>query len=230
MRSGFVSSRKAPASELGAFFFARLAWRGAAPCPGAGTARKPVPCASGLSVEYRPGRRRARSKYLSALKFSRKDLSVLNLLTRLFGSRNDRIVRGYEATVRKASASRPRSQALSDEALRRQDRRIPQAPRRRREAHRPRARSFRGRARSRAPHAEDAPLRRAAHRRTHAQRRPHRRDAHRRRQDADVDARRVSQRADRAKASTSSPSTNTWRRATRTGWARSTASSASPSA
>jgi len=29
---------------------------------------------------------------------------VLNLLTRLFGSRNDRIVKGYEATVRKAAS------------------------------------------------------------------------------------------------------------------------------
>jgi preprotein translocase subunit SecA len=42
---------------------------------------------------------------------------VLNLLTRLFGSRNDRIVRGYEATVRKAAAFETALQALSDEAL-----------------------------------------------------------------------------------------------------------------
>jgi preprotein translocase subunit SecA len=42
---------------------------------------------------------------------------VLNLLTRLFGSRNDRIVRGYEATVRKANALESGLQALSDEAL-----------------------------------------------------------------------------------------------------------------
>jgi preprotein translocase subunit SecA len=43
---------------------------------------------------------------------------VLNLLTRLFGSRNDRIVRGYETTVRKAASFENAVKALSDEALR----------------------------------------------------------------------------------------------------------------
>jgi len=42
---------------------------------------------------------------------------VLTLLTRLFGSRNDRIVKGYETTVRKATAFENAFQALSDEAL-----------------------------------------------------------------------------------------------------------------
>ena len=42
---------------------------------------------------------------------------MLNLLTRLFGSRNDRIVRSYEATVRKAASFETALQALSDEAL-----------------------------------------------------------------------------------------------------------------
>jgi len=42
---------------------------------------------------------------------------VLNLLTRLFGSRNDRIVKGYEVTVRKALAFETAFQALSDEAI-----------------------------------------------------------------------------------------------------------------
>jgi preprotein translocase subunit SecA len=42
---------------------------------------------------------------------------VLNLLTRLFGSRNDRIVRGYESTVRKAAGFETALKALSDEAL-----------------------------------------------------------------------------------------------------------------
>ncbi len=41
-----------------------------------------------------------------------------NLLTRLFGSRNDRIIRGYEATVRKSAAFETALQALSDDALR----------------------------------------------------------------------------------------------------------------
>jgi len=42
---------------------------------------------------------------------------VLNLLTRLFGSRNDRIVRGYETAVRQAASFEKSLQALSDEAL-----------------------------------------------------------------------------------------------------------------
>jgi preprotein translocase subunit SecA len=42
---------------------------------------------------------------------------VLTLLTRLFGSRNDRIVKGYEATVRKAASHENALQALNDEAL-----------------------------------------------------------------------------------------------------------------
>ncbi len=42
---------------------------------------------------------------------------MLNFLTRLFGSRNDRIVKGYEATVRKAAAFETTFQGLSDEAL-----------------------------------------------------------------------------------------------------------------
>ena len=42
---------------------------------------------------------------------------MLNLLTRLFGSRNDRIVRGYETTVRKATGFESALQALGDEAL-----------------------------------------------------------------------------------------------------------------
>ncbi len=42
---------------------------------------------------------------------------MLNLLTRLFGSRNDRIVRGYESTVRKATSFEQALQALSDEQL-----------------------------------------------------------------------------------------------------------------
>jgi preprotein translocase subunit SecA len=43
---------------------------------------------------------------------------VLNLLTRLFGSRNDRIVRGYETRVRKAAGFESALEGLSAEALR----------------------------------------------------------------------------------------------------------------
>jgi preprotein translocase subunit SecA len=42
---------------------------------------------------------------------------VFKLLTRLFGSRNDRIVRGYETVVRKAASFEQALQALSDDAL-----------------------------------------------------------------------------------------------------------------
>ena len=42
---------------------------------------------------------------------------MLKLLTRLFGSRNDRIVRGYEGTVRKAASFETALQAASDDAL-----------------------------------------------------------------------------------------------------------------
>jgi preprotein translocase subunit SecA len=43
---------------------------------------------------------------------------VLQFLTRLFGSRNDRIVRGYGKMVREVGGFEPAMQALSDEALR----------------------------------------------------------------------------------------------------------------
>ncbi len=56
-----------------------------------------------------------------------------------------------------------------------------------------------------------------------------RRDGHRRGQDAGGHAARLPQRPDRARASTSSPSTTTWPAATPSGWARSTASSGSRS-
>ena len=65
---------------------------------------------------------------------------MLNLLTRLFGSRNDRIVRGYETTVRKAAAFETRAAGLERRSPQRQDRRIPQASGRRRGAQRSRAR------------------------------------------------------------------------------------------
>ncbi|HEY8051348.1 MAG TPA: hypothetical protein VIE42_00910, partial [Steroidobacteraceae bacterium] len=40
------------------------------------------------------------------------------LLTRVFGSRNERIVRGYGRYVRAANQLEPQIKALSDEALR----------------------------------------------------------------------------------------------------------------
>ncbi|MEY4762859.1 MAG: preprotein translocase subunit SecA, partial [Pseudomonadota bacterium] len=46
-----------------------------------------------------------------------KDSYVLQFLTRIFGSRNERIVRGYGRIVRAAGELEPMLQALSDEAL-----------------------------------------------------------------------------------------------------------------
>ncbi len=43
---------------------------------------------------------------------------VLQALTRVFGSRNDRLVKGYSRLARAATAQEPAMQALSDEALR----------------------------------------------------------------------------------------------------------------
>jgi preprotein translocase subunit SecA len=42
---------------------------------------------------------------------------VLKLLARVFGSRNERLLRTYSRHVREANALEPRIQALSDEAL-----------------------------------------------------------------------------------------------------------------
>src|SRR6185437_10150275 len=43
---------------------------------------------------------------------------LLKLLTRVFGSRNERVIRGYGRTIRAANQLEPQIKALSDEALR----------------------------------------------------------------------------------------------------------------
>ena len=43
---------------------------------------------------------------------------MLKLLTRVFGSRNERVIRGYGRTIRAANQLEPQIKALSDEALR----------------------------------------------------------------------------------------------------------------
>ena len=58
-----------------------------------------------------------RYKRLKLLVLS-KGLFVLQALTRVFGSRNDRLVKSYTRLVREATAQEPALQALSDEALR----------------------------------------------------------------------------------------------------------------
>jgi preprotein translocase subunit SecA len=56
------------------------------------------------------------------------------ILTQIFGSRNDRLLKTYRRDVEKINALEPQFQALDDAALARQDRRIPQACGRRRHA------------------------------------------------------------------------------------------------
>ena len=117
---------------------------------------------------------------------------MLTLLTRLFGSRNDRIVKGYEATVRKAASFETALQALSDEALAAKTvefrKRLAAGERSPISCPRPSPSCAKPPA-ARSACATSTCSSSAASRCT----RPHRRNAHRRRQDADVDAGRLSQ-------------------------------------
>ena len=109
------------------------------------------------------------------------------LLTSIFGSRNDRLLKQYRQVVQKINALESGFSALSDEALRNKTFEFRQrvAGGETLAAHP--ARGLRRGARGQQAHAEDAPLRRPADRRHGAQRRQDRRDAHRRGQDADGD-------------------------------------------
>ena len=49
---------------------------------------------------------------------------ISNILTRIFGSRNERLLKEYGAVVRQINALEPAISALSDEALKREDRRV----------------------------------------------------------------------------------------------------------
>ena len=68
----------------------------------------------------------------------------------MFGTANDRSLKAYQRRVPQINALEPAMQALSDEALRGQDRRVPRAAGRRRHAGRAAAGSVRGGARGRA--------------------------------------------------------------------------------
>ena len=46
---------------------------------------------------------------------------ISNILTRIFGSRNERLLKQFGQAVREINALEPTISALSDEALRRQD-------------------------------------------------------------------------------------------------------------
>ena len=107
------------------------------------------------------------------------------ILTSIFGSRNDRLLKQYAARGRTHQRARSRSsKRLDDAALRAKTDEFRQRLTPGRRARRPAARGLRRRARGRQALAEDAPLRRAADRRHRAAPGQDRRDAHRRGQDA----------------------------------------------
>jgi hypothetical protein len=146
------------------------------------------------------------------------------ILTQIFGSRNDRLLKTYRRDVEKINAlgapvpgaGRCRLRAKTDEFRQR----VAQGATLDESA----ARSLCRGARSRQAHAEDAPLRRAAGGRHRAAPGQDRRNAHRRRQDADGHAAGLPQRHCPARACTWSRSTTTWRAVTPNGWAGSMAS------
>ena len=107
------------------------------------------------------------------------------LLTSIFGSRNDRLLKQYRhGVVKRSTRSKPTFEKLSDAELRAKTAEFRAARRRRRDARRAPARGLRRRARGVQARAGHAPLRRAADRRHRAAQRQDRRDAHRRGQDA----------------------------------------------
>ncbi len=122
---------------------------------------------------------------------------MINILTRIFGSRNERLLKQYGAVVRQINALEPAIAALSDGELAGEDRGV-QGPRRAgRSARRAAARGVRRRARGRQARAADAPFRRAADRRHGAPQRQDRGNAHGRGQDARRHAADLPQRARR---------------------------------
>ena len=123
--------------------------------------------------------------------------AMINILTRLFGSRNERLLKQYAQQVREINALEPAIAALADEELRQKTAGAAHARGQRRVARRRAARSVRRRPRSGQAHAEHAALRCAAHRRHCAAQRQDRRNAHRRGQDARRDAARLPERARR---------------------------------
>ena len=148
---------------------------------------------------------------------------IAALAKTIFGSANDRYVRSSSArsSRRSTPSSRP-SRAMTDDELRGQTDLFRQRLADGRQARRSAARSLRDGPRGRQADARPAPLRRPDDRRHRPPPRRDRRDADRRGQDAGRDAGGLSERACRARASMSSPSTTISPSATPTGWARST--------
>ena len=131
-----------------------------------------------------------RSKMLAALKFD-------SVMKRVFGSSNDRRLKGYRPKIAAINALEPEFEALSDEQLRAKTDEFRGRTQGRQDARRHLCARLRRRARSGQAHAEAAPFRRAADRRPGAARGRDRRDEDRRRQDAGRHLRRLSQRARR---------------------------------
>ena len=119
------------------------------------------------------------------------------IAAKIFGSSNDRRVKGYRPRVEAINALEPEIERLSDAELRARTEDVPQAARGRRDARRPAGAGLRHRARGGQAHARPAPLRRAADRRHGAARGQDRRDEDRRGQDAGRHAAGLSQRARR---------------------------------
>ena len=122
---------------------------------------------------------------------------IATVLKKIFGSRNDRLLKHYAQSVRAINALEPEFERLSDAELRAKTDGFQQRLAAGRDARRAAARGLRRRARGRQARAEDAPLRRAADRRHGAAPRQDRRDAHRRGQDADGHAAGLPERAGR---------------------------------
>ncbi len=123
--------------------------------------------------------------------------TVSNLMTGVFGSRNQRLLKRYGSLVAAANALEAQLKRFERRAVARQDGRAQGALRGAEGPRRAAARGVRARPRGRATHAEDAALRRPVDRRHRAAPGQDRRDADRRGQDAGRDARGLLERADR---------------------------------
>ena len=119
------------------------------------------------------------------------------VLKRMFGSANDRRLKGYRPKIAEINALEAQFAALTDEQLRAKTDEFRAELAAGKTVDDLLAAGLRGGARSGQAHAQAAPLRRPADRRHGAARGLDRRDAHRRRQDAGGDAGRLSQRARR---------------------------------
>ena len=173
--------------------------------------RRPAPAPQATA---RIGARSERSKMLGTV------------LKTMFGSANDRRLKGYRPKIAEINALEPQFEALTDEQLRAKTEEFRAelaAGKTVDDLHRS---GFRRRPRGGQTHAQAAALRRPVDRRHGAARGRDRRDAHRRRQDARRHPRRSISTRSPATASTSSRSTTISPAATPSGWARSTISSA----